>query len=107
MLSEFAGAAEELREALPCNPFDVEGLSGVIELALELEEDDRRYRIDRLARRIERNDVFAWLEEEVGALEAVAHGSRPGRDAGRVDSAGAEEQPGRGRPSVKARQSQQ
>jgi len=107
VLSEFAGAAEELREALPCNPFDVEGLSGVIELALELEEDDRRYRIDRLARRIERNDVFAWLEEEVGALEAVAHGSRPGRDAGRVDSAGAEEQPGRGRPSVKARQSQQ
>ena len=25
LLSEFAGAAEELREALPCNPFDVEG----------------------------------------------------------------------------------
>ena len=28
LLSEFAGAAEELREALPCNPFDVEGLVG-------------------------------------------------------------------------------
>ncbi|HEX3455876.1 MAG TPA: trehalose-6-phosphate synthase, partial [Gaiellaceae bacterium] len=74
VLSEFAGAAEELREALPCNPFDVEGLSGSIELALELEEDDRRYRIERLARRVHRHDVFAWLDEEVGALEAVAAG---------------------------------
>jgi trehalose 6-phosphate synthase len=72
VLSEFAGAAEELREALPCNPFDVEGLSGTIELALELDEDDRRYRIERLARRVERHDVYAWLQHEVGALEAVA-----------------------------------
>jgi trehalose 6-phosphate synthase len=74
VLSEFAGAAEELREALPCNPFDVEGLSGSIELALELEEDDRRYRIERLSRRVHRHDVFAWLDAEVGALEAVAAG---------------------------------
>jgi alpha,alpha-trehalose-phosphate synthase [UDP-forming] len=72
VLSEFAGAAEELREALPCNPFDVEGLSGTIELALELEEDDRRYRIKRLAERVERHDVFAWLDQEVGTLESLA-----------------------------------
>ena len=77
ILSEFAGAAEELREALPCNPFDVEGLSGTIELALELEEEDRRWRIERLAERIRRHDVFAWLDEEVGILEAVAAASRP------------------------------
>ena len=72
LLSEFAGAAEELREALPCNPFDVEGLSGNIELALELDEDDRRWRIERLAERIRRHDVFAWLADEVGMLEEVA-----------------------------------
>jgi trehalose 6-phosphate synthase len=71
VLSEFAGAAEELREALPCNPFDVEGLCGTIELALELDEDDRRWRIERLAERIRRHDVFHWLAQEVAALEAV------------------------------------
>jgi trehalose 6-phosphate synthase len=76
LLSEFAGAAEELREALPCNPFDVEGLSSNLELALELEEDDRRWRIERLAERIRRHDVFAWLEQEVGALEAIASARR-------------------------------
>jgi trehalose 6-phosphate synthase len=77
LLSEFAGAAEELREALPCNPFDVEGLSGNIELALELDEDDRRWRIGRLAERIRRHDVFSWLDQEVGSLEAVAAATRP------------------------------
>lgn len=77
LLSEFAGASEELREALPCNPFDVEGLSGNIELALELDEDDRRWRIARLAERIRRHDVFAWLEQEVGTIEAVAAATRP------------------------------
>jgi len=77
LLSEFAGAAEELREALPCNPFDVEGLSGSIELALELDEEDRRWRIERLAERIRRHDVFSWLDQEVGTLEAVAAATRP------------------------------
>ena len=30
VLSEFTGAAEELRDALLCNPFDVEGLAATI-----------------------------------------------------------------------------
>ena len=78
LLSEFAGAAEELREALPCNPFDVEGVSSNLELALELDEDDRRWRIERLAERIRRHDVFAWLDHELGALDAVASRMRAG-----------------------------
>jgi trehalose-6-phosphate synthase len=72
VLSEFTGAAEELREALPCNPFDLEGLTGTIELALELEEDDRRYRIDAMARRIHEHDVFAWVASELEAAERGA-----------------------------------
>ena len=39
VLSEFAGAVEELPEALPCNPFDLEGLAGTLSLALELDQD--------------------------------------------------------------------
>jgi trehalose 6-phosphate synthase len=79
VLSEFAGATEELREALPCNPFDVEGLSGAIELALELDEDDRRWRVERMAERVTRNDVFHWLGREMRALESSVVG-----DASRV-----------------------
>jgi trehalose 6-phosphate synthase len=65
ILSEFTGAIEELREALPCNPFDVEGLAGTISLALELDEEDRRRRLRRMATTIQRHDVFAWLDQEL------------------------------------------
>ena len=72
VLSEFAGAADELREALPCNPFDIEGLATVLEQALGLDEDDRRRRVEGLAERVAGHDVFAWLAEEIDEL-ALAH----------------------------------
>jgi trehalose-6-phosphate synthase len=65
VLSEFTGAVEELPEALPCNPFDLEGLAGTISLALELDEDDRRRRIEAMAATVHRHDVFAWLDQEL------------------------------------------
>jgi trehalose 6-phosphate synthase len=65
VLSEFTGAIEELPEALPCNPFDLEGLAGTISLALELDEDDRRSRLARMAATIRGHDVYAWLDDEL------------------------------------------
>jgi trehalose 6-phosphate synthase len=68
VLSEFTGAAEQLADgALLCNPFDIEGLAGTVELALELDEDDRRARIDRLAASVADHDVFWWTEQELAA----------------------------------------
>jgi trehalose-6-phosphate synthase len=65
-------AAEELREALPCNPFDVAGLAGTIALALELDEDDRRCRIELMAATVPKHDVFWWLEQEFRTAAAVS-----------------------------------
>jgi trehalose 6-phosphate synthase len=67
VLSEFTGAAVELRDALPCNPFDVAGLAGAIELALELEEGDRRRRIERMAAAVARRNVYWWTEQQLAA----------------------------------------
>ena len=65
VLSEFTGAVEELPEALPCNPFDVEGLAGTLSLALELDPADRRDRIERMGTTVRTHDVFAWLADEL------------------------------------------
>lgn len=65
LLSEFTGAISELRDALPCNPYDIDGLVGNILLALELEEDDRRGRLERMATTVARHDVFRWAEQEL------------------------------------------
>jgi trehalose 6-phosphate synthase len=65
VLSEFTGAADELHDALVCNPFDLAGLAAAIELALELDEHDRRRRIERMAAAVARRDVYWWTEQEL------------------------------------------
>src|SRR5207237_9006812 len=48
VLSEFAGAAAEMGEALLINPFDEERTSATIERALDLDEPARRQRISEI-----------------------------------------------------------
>jgi trehalose 6-phosphate synthase len=68
VLSEFTGAAAQLRQALSCNPFDLEALAGTIELALELDEGDRRGRIQRMAAAVAREDVYWWVRQELETI---------------------------------------
>jgi trehalose 6-phosphate synthase len=78
VLSEFTGAAVELHDALPCNPFDVDGIATAIELALELDQDDRRRRIERMAAAVAHHDVYWWTEQELTtAAEARTAARRP------------------------------
>jgi trehalose 6-phosphate synthase len=71
VLSEFTGAALELREARLCNPFDVDGLSGIVEAALDSGQRERRRAMAAMARRIAAHDVHAWVAGQVGDIEAA------------------------------------
>ncbi len=68
VLSEFTGAATELREARLCNPFDVEGLSHLIERVLEEPLADRRRRIAAMARRVHQHDVHRWVQTQIADI---------------------------------------
>ena len=70
VLSEFTGAAAELREAVPCNPFDVEGLSYRIEYALGLPASARRNALAAMARRIRGHDVHQWVARQLAEIES-------------------------------------
>ena len=72
ILSEFAGAASELREAIACNPFDVEGLSLRIEHALGLSARDRRAAITAMARYIATHDVHRWVAGQLSDIGSAA-----------------------------------
>jgi trehalose 6-phosphate synthase len=65
VLSEFTGAATELRAAYSCNPFDIEGTSYVLEDVLGSSEADRRGRLSQMARRIHRQDIHRWARIEL------------------------------------------
>jgi trehalose 6-phosphate synthase/phosphatase len=72
VLSEFAGAAEEMGEAFLVNPYDEDGTAATLERVLALDVHERKRRIEALRQRVGRNDVFAWAGRFVSILQESA-----------------------------------
>ncbi|HXP54347.1 MAG TPA: trehalose-6-phosphate synthase, partial [Streptosporangiaceae bacterium] len=70
VLSEFTGAAEELPQAVLCNPFDVEGLSYRVEHALRLPAEVRRTAISDMASYVRKHDVHRWVADQLADIAA-------------------------------------
>jgi trehalose 6-phosphate synthase len=60
ILSEFAGASDELKRALLINPHDIEGLKKSIVRALDMPKAERRTRMRSMRKRVFEHDVAAW-----------------------------------------------
>jgi alpha,alpha-trehalose-phosphate synthase [UDP-forming] len=69
ILSEFAGAAHELRSALLVNPYDLDGLQDVIVRGLELPMREMRRRMRSLRRVVSTNTVYTWSDRFLTLLE--------------------------------------
>jgi trehalose 6-phosphate synthase len=69
ILSEFAGAARELRSAIMVNPHDLDGIKEAIKHALDLDPVEARSRMRRLRRVVRRNDVHAWAHAFLSTLQ--------------------------------------
>lgn len=68
LLSEFAGAAAELRGALMVNPYDIDGMANLIEQALTLDPADARRRMAGLRRAVESSTVHDWSDAFISRL---------------------------------------
>ena len=68
VLSEFAGAARQMRRSLLVNPRDVEGMAAVMEQALQLPPSEARQRMAILRTMVRRHDVHEWAEQYLEAL---------------------------------------
>ena len=71
VLSEFTGAADELRQAVRVNPHDIEGLKDAIMTAVEMPPAEQGRRMRSLRRRVLDNDVDAWSSSFLAALAEV------------------------------------
>jgi len=72
VLSEFAGAADELRASYLVNPYDVEGLKRQMLAAMRATPHEIARRMRTMRRRVSTYDVNRWASEFLTALEAPA-----------------------------------
>ncbi len=68
VLSEFTGAAHELREALLVNPYDDEAVSDAIVQALEMRPEEVSRRMKTLRERVEARDVYRWADDFLNSI---------------------------------------
>jgi trehalose 6-phosphate synthase len=69
VLSEFAGASDELKKALLVNPHDIDGLKDTILRAITMPEKERASRMRSLRKRVIENDVARWSDNFLKTLE--------------------------------------
>lgn len=68
VLSEFTGAAAELRQAYLTNPHDIEGVKDAIEAALTQTPEEGRRRMRSMRRQVLAHDVDRWARAFLDAL---------------------------------------
>mgnify|MGYP000951427672 FL=1 len=71
ILSEFAGAARELTDALLINPYDTEQFAEAIRRALEMAPEERQERMTRMRRQVEENNIYRWAANFLAELTSV------------------------------------
>jgi len=84
ILSRFAGAARQLKDALIINPNSPEEISDALKRALSMDLAERKRRFETLFDNVSRHDVTAWRDEFVAALRApppVVHKPAPALQA--------------------------
>jgi trehalose 6-phosphate synthase len=83
VLSEFAGAADELRQAYLVNPYDINGMKAMMMQAYEADPRELHKRMRAMRKTIAVNDVSHWaqtfLEQLSGQQPTHAKHVRPAR----------------------------
>jgi trehalose 6-phosphate synthase len=71
VLSEFAGAADELRQAWLVNPYDINGMKTALMEAFRAEPKDLRRRMRAMRKTVVEHDVARWAEAYLTALSTL------------------------------------
>ena len=72
ILSETAGSARELGEAISVNPNNIDEIAGAIKAALEMPVSEQQEKSDRMHRRLKRYDIHYWAQDFMEKLDAAS-----------------------------------
>ena len=79
VLSEFAGAADELKQAFLVNPHDINGLKRAMLAAIRADPKDLGRRMRGMRRQVREHDIASWATNFISDLEATV--AQPARRA--------------------------
>jgi alpha,alpha-trehalose-phosphate synthase [UDP-forming] len=68
ILSQFTGAARELRDALLINPYDTDQTAEAIRVALEMEPEEKQMRVHHMRKIIREHNIYRWAGNLVTEL---------------------------------------
>jgi trehalose 6-phosphate synthase len=68
VLSEFAGAAGELRQAFLCNPHDLQSVKDSLLRAVQVDQSEASRRMRAMRRHLRAHDVRHWANSFLSAL---------------------------------------
>ena len=71
VLSTFAGAANELADALLINPYDIQQLAEAIHQALEMSADEQGLRMARMRKTVHEHNVYRWAANLLSDLTEI------------------------------------
>jgi trehalose 6-phosphate synthase len=71
ILSQFTGAARELRDALLVNPYDIDQTAEAIRAALEMEPEEKQLRVHRMRKIIREHNIYHWAGNLITELLEV------------------------------------
>jgi len=73
ILSQFAGAAEQMTSALIVNPYDIGEMAAALRTALSMPLAERRERHEALFKVVQRDDIGHWTDSYLAAMARIAH----------------------------------
>ena len=68
VLSKFAGASRELKDAVMINPYDIEEMADAIHLSLTMEPSERTERMKRMRTVVKEHNIYRWAGNLITAL---------------------------------------
>jgi trehalose-6-phosphate synthase len=71
ILSRFTGASRELHDALVVNPYDKDQLADALRLALEMDPEEKKARMQRMRHVVKENNIFRWAGDLIAELAAI------------------------------------
>ena len=71
ILSRFAGAAQELRDALIVNPYDIEQMADAIYYALQMDAGEQSKRMLKMQEIVHNNNIYRWGADLISELSRI------------------------------------